>query len=231
MITEIKINKADLNKSALEITGKITQVFFESLKKWGEEEPIKLKGDKLFYCPICSHTTTESYYMVKKYGRPKCLACGVEMVDFDKRRFRELRQRLADEALPIVPRVVEALLEVAEAHGFTDPLIVEIHDQVLYVDPDITPNEFRYDASTKRLEAYYYYYDAPNHVESLKALIKAAWRLGLGVLVRMEPHHMKMPLPYYNLPISRPDRGIFYGYEIKMTSEELRGFARGYGGL
>jgi hypothetical protein len=227
MMAEIKINKADL-MSARE---KITQVFSESLKKWKEEEPIKLKGDKLFYCPTCGYTATESYYMVKKYGRPKCWACGgIEMLDFDKRRFRELRQRLADEALPIVPRVVEALLEVAEAHGFSDPLIVEIHDQVLYVDPDITPNEFRYDASTKRLEAYYYYYDAPNHVESLKVLIKAAWQLGLGVLVRMEPHHMKMPLPYYNLPISRP-RGIFYGYEIKMTAEELRGFARGYGGL
>jgi hypothetical protein len=52
-------------------------------------------------------------------------------------------------------------------------------------------------------------------------------RIG-GVLVRIEPRHKKMPIPYDNLPVSYD---AFNGYEIKMTAEELRGFARGYGGL
>jgi hypothetical protein len=227
MRTEIKINKADLDRSALE---KITQVFSESLKKWREEEPRKERGEKLFYCPTCSRTAAETYYMVKKYGRPKCRTCGgIEMADFDKNRFRELRQRLADEALPIVPRVVEALLEVVKVHGFTDPLIIEIHDQMLYISPDITPNEFRYDASTKRLEAYYHYYDTPQHVESLKALIKAAWKLGLGILVRINTNNMLKPLPYDNLPAVRPK--YFGDIEIRMAAEELRDFVRGHGEL
>jgi hypothetical protein len=190
-----------------------------------------MRGDKLFYCPTCSRTAAETYYMVKKYGRPKCWACdGIEMVDFDKKRFRELRQRLADEALPIVPRVAEALLEVVKTHGFTDPLIIEIYDQMLYIFPDITPNEFRYDASTKRFEAYYHYYDTPQHVESFKALIKAAWKLGLGILVHINTNNMLKPLPYDNLPAVRPTK-YFGGIEIKMAAEELRDFVRGYGEL
>ena len=66
MRTEIKINKADLDRSALE---KITQVFSDALRKWREEEPIRMKGDKLFYCQTCSRTAAETYYMVKKYVR------------------------------------------------------------------------------------------------------------------------------------------------------------------
>jgi len=229
MITEtrikIKINRADVSKSAQEIT----EVFSESLKKWREEEPRRAnKDEKLFYCPICSHIATETYYMVKKRGRPKCLTCGVEMADFDEKRFKELRQRMADETLPIVPRVVETLMEVVSIHGFTDPLVVEIDKGELRFKPDLTPNVFRYNASTRRLEAFYYYYDTQKHFESLKALIKAAWKLGLGVLVRIYPDHMRMPLPYRNLPASYD---IFNGHEIKMTAEELWGFARGYGGL
>jgi len=148
--------------------------------------------------------------------------------ELDRNRFRELRQRLTDEALSIAPHVVEALLKVVETHGFTDPLVVEIDKGELRFKPDLTPNDFRYNASTKRLEAFYYYYDTPQHVESLKALIKAAWRLGLGILVRIEPHHKKMPIPYDNLPAYYD---VFNGHEIKMTAEELWGFVRVYGGL
>ncbi len=221
----IKINRADVKASAHEIN----QIFSESLKKWREEKPRKDKGEKLFYCPSCSKALSLTYYRLKKFGRPKCLACDVEMEEYDDRQFAKLRQRLADEALTVVPRVVEALLEVAEVHGILDgaEAVVE-YGHVLSVRPDRTPNEFRFDASTRRLEAFYYYYDTPKHVESLKALIKAAWRLGLGILVRIEPRHKKMPLPYNNLP-SYYD--IFNGHEIKMTAEELWGFARGYGGL
>jgi hypothetical protein len=224
MITEtrIKINRADVSKSAQEIT----EVFSESLKKWREEEPRRDKDEKLFYCPVCSETKP-SNYRLKKYGRPRCLRCDAEMAEFDRNHFRELRQRLTDEALSIAPHVVEALLKVVETHGFTDPLVVEIDKGELRFKPDLTPNVFRYNASTKRLEAFYYYYDTPQHVESLKALIKAAWKLGLGILVRIEPHHKKMPLPYDNLPAHYD---IFNGHEIKMTAEELWGFVRGYGG-
>jgi len=214
-MNELKVKKSELKTSVQEIT----QVFSESLKKWREEEPRKDKGEKLFYCPICSHTMTETYYIFKKYGRPKCPMCNIEMADFDRNRFRELRQKLADEALPIVPRVVEALLEVVAVHGFTDPLLVRIDGGELRIKPDLTPNEFRYNASAKRLEAFYYYYDAPQHVESLKALIKAALRLGLGILVRIYPDHKKMPLPYDNLPISYD---VFNGYEIKINARGCR---------
>ena len=227
MITEkrIKLNKADLFKSALEIT----QAFSEMLKMWREEEPRKDRGEKLFYCHVCSYVSAKTYYHLKRYGKPKCPTCGVEMAEFDAQRWKELRQRLADEALQATPRAVEALLKAAEVHGFLDgaEAVVE-YGHVLRIVPDHTPNELRYDASTRRLEAFYYYYDLPQHVESLKALIKAAWQLGLGVLLRIYPNHKTMPLPYDNLPIGRD----MYGHiEIKMTAEELRGFARGYGGL
>jgi hypothetical protein len=226
MTTEIriKINRADVFASAQEIV----KVFSESLKKWREEEPQKEKGEKLFYCPVCTRTASVTYYRLKKYGKPKCLTCETEMEEYDRQQFRKLRQKLADEALPKVPQVVEALLEVVTIHGFTDPLLVEINGSELRIKPDLTPNDFRYDAAAKRLEAFYYYYDTQKHVESLKALIKAAWKLGLGILVRIEPRHKKMPLPYDNLPAHYD---IFNGHEIKMSAEELWGFVRGRGGL
>jgi len=225
MRTELKIKKPELKTSVQEIT----KVFSESLQKWRDEEPRRDKGEKLFYCPVCSETRSLTNYRLKKYGRPKCFKCdGIEMKEYDAQRFRELRQRLADEALSIAPRVVEALLEVVTAHGFTDPLLVAIDGGELRLKPDLTPNEFRCNASTRRLEAFYYYYDTPQHTESLKVLIKKAWELGIGILVHIEPSHMRMPLPYNNLPASRD---IFNGVEIKMTAEELWGFARGYGGL
>ncbi len=228
MITEtrIKINRADLKTSAQEIT----QAFSESLRKWQEEKPRKDKGEKLFYCQTCSRTATETYYRLKKYGRPKCLACdGVEMEEFDGQQFAKLRKRLADEALKILPQVVESLLNIAAIHGIIDgaEAVVE-YGHVLSVRPDRTPNELRYDASTRRLEAFFYYYYLPQHAESLRALIKTAWRLGLGILVHIYPGHMRMPLPYSRLPTSRD---IFNGIEIRMSAEELWGFARGYGGL
>jgi transposase-like protein len=225
MRTELKIKKPELKTSVQEIT----KVFSESLQKWRDEEPQRDKGEKLFYCPVCSETRSLTNYRLKKYGRPKCFKCdGIEMKEYDAQRFRELRQRLADETLPKVPQVVETLLGVVSVHGFTDPLVVRIDGSELYIKPDLTPNNFRYNASTKRLEAFYYYYDAPQHMESLKALIKAAWRLGLGILVYIEPSHKRMPLPYDNLPANYD---IFNGHEIKMSAEELWGFARGYGGL
>jgi len=226
MITEIRIriNRADVFRSAQEIT----QVFSDALRKWREEEPRKERGEKLFHCPVCSSTASETYYTLKKYGKPRCTKCGVEMEEYDGQQFKKLRQKLADETIKISPQVVKSLLEVAAIHGIIDGAEAVVDRELLYIKPDYTPNEFRYDASTKRLEAYYYYYDLPQHVESLKALIKAAWRLGLGVLVHIEPSHMKMPLPYDDLPISRD---LFNGIEIKMTAEELWGFARGHGGL
>jgi hypothetical protein len=227
MIYEVvKLNRADLKSASTK--EKITQIFSESLRKWKEEVPRKDKGEKLFYCPSCSLTMTETYYRLKRYGKPKCLTCGgIEMVEFDAQRWRELRQKLVDEALQIVPQVVEALLKVAEVHGILDgtEAVVE-YGHVLRINPDHTPNNFRYDASTRRLEAYYYYYDLQQHAESFKELMKAAYRLGLGILVRIYPNHMRMPLPHIGLP-SRYD--IFNGHEIKMTAEELRGFAWGRG--
>jgi len=91
MITEtrIKINKADLSKSAREIT----QVFSDALRKWREE-------------------ASKTYYMLKKYGKPRCTRCGVEMEEYDARQFKKLRQKLADEAIKISPQVAESLLEV-----------------------------------------------------------------------------------------------------------------------
>ena len=232
MITEIRIriNRADVFRSAQEIT----QVFSDALRKWREEEPRKERGEKLFHCPVCSSTASETYYTLKKYGKPRCTKCGVEMEEYDGQQFKKLRQKLADETIKISPQVVKSLLEVAAIHGIIDGAEAVVDRELLYIKPDYTPNEVRYDPSTRRLEAFYYYYDTPQHVESLKSLIKAAWRLGLGVLVRIEPSHMKMPLPYDeplpydDLPISRD---LFNGIEIKMTAEELWGFARGYGGF
>jgi hypothetical protein len=119
-------------------------------------------------------------------------------------------------------------LKVAEIHGILDGAEAVIDREMLHIRPDYTPNEFRYDPSARRLEAFYYYYDLPQHVESLKELIKAAWRLGLGILVHIYPGHMRMLLPYDFLPVRRD---VFNGFEIKMSAEELWGFARGYGGL
>ncbi len=228
MRAELAIKKSELKPSGLE---KITQVFSESLKRWREEEPFRLEGEMLFYCPACSFTIAESHSMVKRYGRPRCLACGVEMVDFDEGQFKELRQRLADEALSIASRAVEALLEVVEAHG-GDILFVEVYDQMLYMRPDYALNEFRYDAGAKRFEAYYHYYSTPGHVMSLKTLIEKAWELNFGILVQIHPGYMTMPLPYGYLPAVQPKHGFFNGVEIKMTAEELRDFfARGFGRL
>lgn len=226
MIYEIiELNKADL-RSARE---KITQIFSESLRKWKEETPRKERDEKLFYCPSCSYAMVETYYRLKRYGKPKCLTCEAEMVEFDAQRWRELRQRLADEALQIAPHAVETLLKVAEVYGILDgaEAVVE-YGYMLRIKPDYSPTNFRYNASTRRLEAYYYYYDLPQHVESFKELMRAAYKLGLGILVHICRDHMRMPLPYVGL---RPHLDIFNGHEIKMTSEELRGFARGYGGL
>lgn len=223
MRAELAIRRSELKTSVQKING----VFSESLKKWRGEEPFCLEGDVLFYCPVCSYTATESKHIVERYGRPRCWACGgVEMVEFDEKQFKELRQRLADEALSIVPRVVEALLEVAEAHGSADLLFVEIYDYMLTVY--VAQNSFRYDASTRRLEAYFHRYDSPRHVEALKALVKKAAELGLGVLVQINTAFMKMPLPD-GLPAAQPGRGFFYGVEIRMSAEEVRSFfaARG----
>jgi hypothetical protein len=220
MITELKIKKADLKNAVPEIT----KVFSENLKNWQKEEPRKDKGEKLFYCSVCSKTASLTYYRLKKYGKPRCLTCETEMEEYDSQQFRKLRQRLADEALLKVPQVVEALLGVVSVHGFTDPLVVRIDGSELYIKPDLTPNNFRYNASTKRLEAFYYYYDTSQHMESLKTLIKAAWRLGLGILVYIDPNHKRMPLPYDNLPANYD---IFNGHEIKMSAEELWGFRAG----
>jgi len=206
---------------------KMTQVFSESLKRWREEEPFKLEGYELFYCPVCSYVVAETRRFVERYGRPRCWACGgIKMTDFDEVQFMELRRRLADEALSIAPRIVEALLEVAEAHGFYI-LFVEIHDSVLYIYPSFT-NGFSYDAGARRFEAYFHRYDVPRHVEALKTLVKKALELGLGILVQINPTYMKMPIPY-DLPAVQPGRGFFYGVEVEMSAEGLRNFfaARG----
>jgi hypothetical protein len=221
----IRLNRADL-RSAQE---KITQIFSESLKKWKEEVPRKERDEKLFYCPSCSSAMTETYYRLKRYGKPRCLTCGgIEMVEFDAQRWKELRQKLADDALKIAPQVVEALLKVAEVYGILDgaDAVVE-YGHILRISPDYTPTNFRYDASTRRLEAYFYYFDLPQHVESFKELVRQAYRLGLGILVHICRDHMRLPLPY-DLPVTRD---IFNGHEIKMTAEELRGFVWGHGWL
>ncbi len=219
-----------IKKSELKTSGKIIQVFSESLKKWREEEPFKLEGDELFYCPACSYVATESRRIVERYGHPRCWACGgIKMVEFDERRFKELRQKLADETFRILPRVVEALLEVAEAHEFGDLLFVEIYDQMLCVYPGVM-NAFRYDAGARRFEAYFHRYDAPRHFEALKTLIKKALELNLGVLIQINPTYMKMSLPY-GLPAVRPKDSIFSGVEIRMTSEELRDYFKAVGHL
>jgi transposase-like protein len=221
----IKINRADVKASVQEIT----KVFSESLKRWWDEEPRRDKGDKLFYCPVCSRTASTTYYSLKRYGKPKCLTCDkTEMEEYDGQHFRKLRQRLVDEALPKVPQIVEALLEVVSIHGILDGAEAVVEYYLLSIRPDYTPNEFRYDPFTKRLEAFFYYYDSSQHLDALKTLIKKAWKLGLGILVHIYPGHREMPLPYHHLPIGYD---IVNGYKIKMTAEELQEFARGYGGF
>jgi predicted RNA-binding Zn-ribbon protein involved in translation (DUF1610 family) len=121
----------------------------------GEEEKLhKERDEKLFYCPVCSYAVAETYYKLKKYGRPRCPTCGVEMIDFDESKFRELRRRLAEEARKILPDAVKALTEVAKAHGAVGEPEVKAEGPVIAVKPDRTPNEFRYDASKRRLEAF-----------------------------------------------------------------------------
>ena len=50
MITELEIKKSELKPQ------EITKVFSESLQKWRDEEPLKDKGEKLFYCPVCTRS-------------------------------------------------------------------------------------------------------------------------------------------------------------------------------
>jgi transposase-like protein len=197
----------------------IVEKALAELTRWENEKPRRDKDEKLFYCPVCTYKSTKTYYMLKKEGRPKCPVCGVEMADFDETKFRELRRRLAEEARKILPHVVEALMEVAKEHGVVgDGPEVEVAGAVAVVRPDHTPNEFRYDASKRRLEAFYYYYDMAGHERSLKELAAAARRLNLGLHVAIYPGHAKMPIPFpytYN---------AFNGFVIEMNSDELRGY-------
>ena len=195
---------------------KIAEKALAELARWEEEKPRKDRDEKLFYCPVCSYTATVTYYMLKKYGKPKCPACDVEMAEFDEVKFRELRRRLAEEGRKILPRAVEALMEVAKVHGVVggEPE-VKVEGPVVAVRPDHTPNEFRYNASKRRLEAFYYYYDMVEHERSLKALAAAARRLGLGLYAAIYPDHAKMPMP---LPYSYD---AFKGLVIEMDANEL----------
>jgi hypothetical protein len=77
-----------------------------------------------------------------------------------------------------------------------------------------------------QFEAYFHRYDAPRHVEALKALVEKAFELGLGIFVQI--NNMKVPLPYDGLPAAKSGR-FFYGVEIMMSAEEVKNFftARG----
>jgi len=198
---------------------KIAEKALAGLARWEEEKPRKDRDEKLFYCPVCSYTATVTYYMLKKYGKPKCPACDVETAEFDEVKFRELRRRLAEEARKILPRAVEALMEVAKVHGVVggEPE-VRVESHAVVVRPDHTLNEFRYEASLRRIEAFYYYYDTERHEKSLKELAAAARRLGLGLHVVICPGHARMPIPF---PYSYD---VFNGFVINMNSDELRGY-------
>jgi hypothetical protein len=196
---------------------RIVEKALEELARWEEERPRKDRDEKLLYCPVCSYAVAETYYRLKKYGRPKCPTCDVEMIDFDESKFRELRRRLAEEARKILPDVVKALIEVAKAHGVVGEPEVRAEGPVVAVRPDRTPNEFRYNASLKRLEAFYYYYDTVEHERSLRMLAEAAWRLNLGMRVAICKDHAKLhiPFPYYHM---------FGELIIDLNKDELWGY-------
>jgi hypothetical protein len=201
---------------------KIVEKALAELAGWEEEKPRKERDEKLFYCPMCSYTLAMTYYRLKKYGKPKCPTCGVEMIDFDESKFRELRRRLAEEARKILPDATKALLDVAAIHGSIrgsggEPEVV-VEGAMVIVRPDHTPNEFRYNASKRRLEAFYYYYDTERHEKSLKELATAAWRLGLGIHVTICPDHAKMPIPFPH------HRDAISGITIDLNRDELWGY-------
>jgi len=201
---------------------KIVEKALEELARWEEERPRKDRDEKLFYCPICSYALTTTYYRLKKYGRPRCPTCDVEMIDFDESKFRELRRRLAEEARKILHRAVEALLDVVAVYGTVGEPEVKVESQygwiTVVVRPDHTPSEFRYNASLRRMEAFYYYYDMEGHEKSLKELAVAARRLGLGLHVVIYPGHARMRIPF---PYSYD---AFNGFIVDMNSDELWGY-------
>jgi hypothetical protein len=196
---------------------RIAEKALAELARWEEEKPEKDRDEKLFYCPVCSYAVAETYYRLKKYGRPKCPTCDVEMIDFDESKFRELRRRLAEEARKILPDVVKALIEVAKAHGVVGEPEVRAEGPVVAVRPDRTPNEFRYNASLKRLEAFYYYFDMVGHERSLRMLAEAAWRLNLGMRAAICKDHAKLPIPF-------PYYHMFSEFIIDLNKDKLWGY-------
>ncbi len=174
----------------MELTKQIVEEVLKELARWAKEKPQKEKGYVLFYCPSCTRTYSVSRSTVKRWlGPPECLRCKVVMVRYDEERFGKRRQKLAEKAKRVLPRLIEIFVKAAEIYTKWPSTKWRLEDGRITFKPSNDPTEFVYDFAQDTVHALFFYFDLPQYREAADYLATEIKRMGLRVLLDIYPPH------------------------------------------